>query len=49
MLDRLSGGEQDLSLCFERGKGAVYHFPLHYEGILHELLVRAVMTDVPDM
>lgn len=49
MLDRLSGGEQDLSLCLERGKGAVYHFPLHYEGILHELLVRAAMTDVPDM
>ena len=49
MLDRLSGGERDLSLCFERGKGAVYHFPLYYEGILHGMLVRTAMTDVPDM
>ncbi|HJA92192.1 MAG TPA: AraC family transcriptional regulator, partial [Candidatus Eisenbergiella merdipullorum] len=49
MLDRLSEGEQDLSLCFERRKGAVYRFPLHYEGILHEMLVRAAMTDVPDL
>ncbi|HJC55937.1 MAG TPA: AraC family transcriptional regulator [Candidatus Eisenbergiella intestinipullorum] len=49
MLDRLSGGEQDLSRCFEREKGAVYHFPRHYEDVLHDLLVRAAMTEVPDL
>lgn len=34
---------------FRRAGDCAYHFPLHYEEILRNLLVKAVMTEVPDL
>lgn len=49
MLERLGDGEMDLEGCFPEGGDCAYHFPLHYEEILRNLLVKAVMTEVPDL
>lgn len=49
MLERLGDGEMELEGCFPEGGDCAYHFPLHYEEILRNLLVKAVMTEIPDL
>lgn len=42
-------GEQDLCGCFSGRRDCAYHFPVHYEEILKNLLVKTAMTEIPDL
>ena len=49
MLEGLSEGEQDLCGCFSGRRDCAYHFPVYYEEILKNLLVKTAMTEIPDL
>lgn len=48
MLKQLGQGV-DLSRCFSAQRAYAYHFPAHYEDLLGNLLMKIVMTSLPDM
>lgn len=48
-LESLSGGLTDLSACFHHPGIYAYHFPIYYEEMLRNLLVKIALEEAPDM
>lgn len=46
MLEQLSGGDIDLTACFNGKQACAYHFPIYYEEMLRGYLVKLAMSDV---
>lgn len=45
----LSGGFTDLTACFHNADGYAYHFPIYYEEMLRNLLMKIALEEAPDM
>lgn len=48
MLAELSGGDMDLSACFRGGGSCVYRFPVYYEEMLQNCLLKLAMTELAE-
>lgn len=49
MLNQLSNSVLDLSQCFSRHCACAYHFPIYYEEMLRNMLIKLALTDAPFM
>ncbi len=48
MLASLSGDAMDLTACFRSNKSCAYHFPIYYEELLQDYLLKLAMTQMQE-